>query len=178
MLAALVFAWGVSAAEPPAKKLAAKLELFAKADDKEMKILAKAPWSSRQMGPRTRFIRSADGAALVLGVAPDKAMDETVKKEATAFFAKAFKMDAIDWNKQMVLLVEAGQKNTGGYNVEITGLEIKDKVLTVKWKVNAPKPGSPVTQAITHPATMVLVERFEGEIKFDPPADKANEKDK
>ena len=173
MLAALVLALAAGVAEPPAKEPKEN-----KADDKGPKVLATAPWSSKQLVPRTGFIRSADGAALALGVAPDKAMDETAKKEATAFFAKVFKKDTIDWNKQMVLLVEAGQKNTGGYSVEITGREIKDKVLTVKWKLNAPKPGSPVTQAITHPAIVVLVERFDGEIKFDPPADKGKEKDK
>ncbi len=149
-----------------------------KADDKGPKILATAPWSSKQTAPRTVLIRSADGAAIALGVAPDKAKDEAVQKEATLFFAKTLKKDTIDWDKQMVLLVEAGQKNTGGYSVEVTGLEVKDKMLIVKWKVNAPKLDSIVTQAITHPATVVLVERFGGEIKFDPPADKPKDKDK
>jgi PrcB C-terminal len=86
--------------------------------------------------------------------------------------AKRFNVDTIDWSKQMILLVEAGQRKTGGFTVEIAAVEVKDKQLVVKWKVNEPKPGSAVTQETSHPTGAVLVERFDGfdgHVTFDPP---------
>src|SRR5581483_5545481 len=108
----------------------------------------------------------------------DKAKLADAQKEATEQLAKRFKLENIDWSKQMVVVATGGRKNTGGYGVEFTGLEVKDKTLTVKWKLNSPKPGSPVTQAITHPAAAALVERFDGEVKFDPAPPKGDGKDK
>jgi len=58
--------------------------------------------------------------------------------------------------------------------VDVTGLEVKDKTLTVKWKLNAPKGAA--TQAFTHPATVILIERFDDTVKFDPPAGKPDVK--
>ena len=58
--------------------------------------------------------------------------------------------------------------NTGGYSVTVNKLQADDKTLTVHWKLNTPKPGQPVTQAFTHPMQTLLVERFEGEVRFDP----------
>ena len=51
-------------------------------------------------------------------------------------------------------------------------LVTKDKTLTVHWNLNTPRPGSFVTQTLTHPAQAVLVDRFNGEVTFDPPAKK------
>jgi hypothetical protein len=51
-------------------------------------------------------------------------------------------------------------------------LPVKDGTLTVRWKLNSPPPGGIVTQVITYPAEMVLIERFAGTVKFDPPAKK------
>jgi hypothetical protein len=147
---------------------------------KELKIAATTVW--RQAGggatSQTTVIRTAEEAAIATGVAPEKAKDEVLQKEATEKLAKQFKVEGIDWTKQMVVVATAGRKNTGGYSVEFTGLEVKDKTLTVKWKVNGPKPGQPVTLAITHPAAAALIDRFEGEVKFDPAPPKSEDKDK
>jgi len=89
-----------------------------------------------------------------------------------------FKVDKIDWDKQMVVVATAGAKPTGGYRVEILGLEARDGTLTVKWKLHSPKPGSIVTQAFTHPGEAVLVEKFEGKVTFDPPAPKGGGEEK
>ena len=61
---------------------------------------------------------------------------------------------------------------------EILVLAVKGKVLTVKWKLTSPKPGSITPQIVTHPGQAVLAERFEGEVKFDPPAPKGGAKEK
>src|SRR5262249_15567416 len=101
---------------------------------------------------------------------------EDAEKQRTAELAKALKVDNIDWKTQMVVVVTGGVQKTGGYSVEVTGLKVKDKKLTVEWKLNTPKPGGFVTEALTHPARVVLVERFEGAVQFDPPAAKKEEK--
>jgi hypothetical protein len=87
---------------------------------------------------------------------------------ATASLAKSLKVDKIDWKKQMVIVISAGQKPTGGYSVEVKSLEVKDGKLVVNWKLNSPAPGSIVAQVITHPGLTILVDRFDGDVVFDP----------
>jgi hypothetical protein len=84
--------------------------------------------------------------------------------------AKKLKVESIDWKKHMVVVVSGGRQPTGGYSVEVKDLEIKDGKLIVHWKLNAPAPGSFVTQVITTPTLTILVDRFEGDVVFDPPA--------
>ncbi|MBI1915704.1 MAG: protease complex subunit PrcB family protein [Planctomycetes bacterium] len=74
-----------------------------------------------------------------------------------------FKLAVDDKTKEKQLKIQA---RGGGYSVEILGVEMKDKTLTVRWKLNSPGPDSIVTQAFTHPAQAVLVDTAEGEPKF------------
>ena len=89
-----------------------------------------------------------------------------------AALARVLKVESIDWKKQMVIFISGGTQRTGGYSVETKSLEIKDGKLIVHWKLNTPK--GIVTQALTHPTQALLVDRFEGDVVFDPtpPADK------
>jgi hypothetical protein len=139
-----------------------------KAEGKELKVLARGNWKSAGTKDQQQLvIRSADELAKATGQPAAKAAEE---------LAKAFRVESIDWKKQMVVVATGGTKRTGGYSVEITDLKVKDGVLTVHWKLNTPKPGSPLTQAITHPAQAVLAERFDGKTVFDPPAPKEEKK--
>jgi hypothetical protein len=136
--------------------------------DKRPKILARAPWQSNQLAPRTGDARNAMGAAIMLGAPFGKWNDKATQDEARAKFAKLFKKDKIDWNKEMVLLVEAGYRKAGGHGAEITGLEVKDDTLIVKWKVIEPKEGQPLSPPDSNPGVAVLVDYFKGPITFDP----------
>jgi hypothetical protein len=126
---------------------------------KELKVLARASWQLpvRDATPQQRVLRSEQELKAAIGNQADALL-------------KALKVDRIDWKTQMLILVSSGTRRTGGYSVEITQLDVRDNALTVHWKLNAPKPGQPVTQALTHPAQVLLVERFEGPVRFDPPA--------
>ena len=74
------------------------------------KILAKASWESNQLAARTGFIRDAKGAAALFEPFTTANWDDpATQKKATAKFAKVFKVDTIDWSKQMVFLAEAGR---------------------------------------------------------------------
>ena len=46
----------------------------------------------------------------------------------------------------------------------------------MKWKLNSPKQGQPVTLALTHPALTILVDKFEGKVRFDPDKPVGDEK--
>jgi hypothetical protein len=144
----------------------------------EVKILARAPWKPALKGgdPQQYVFRSAEELAKVSGL--DKPDGAEAQKKATEAAAKALKIDDIDWKRQMLLVVTGGMKRTGGYNVEITKIETADKVMTVHWRLNAPKAGSPVTQTITHPAQTALVERFDGKVVFNPPLAREGDKEK
>ena len=88
-----------------------------------------------------------------------------IKKAATANLAKELKVKDIDWTRQMVVVVSGGTQRSGGFRVEVTGLEIKDRMMTVKWKLHSPKGNA--TAAITHPAEVVLLPKFAGKVVFD-----------
>lgn len=63
----------------------------------------------------------------------------------------------INFKQHNVLILHLGQKNTGGYSIEIKNIKnVNDKV-TVNYKVNKPKPGEMVTMALTNPFTVVLI---------------------
>lgn len=122
----------------------------------EVKIHAKTP-ARIAAGPIV--IRSAEQLGKLQNTAPEK---------ATANAAKMLKVDSIDWSKQMIIVISGGTQRTGGYSVEVKSLEVKDASLIVHWKLNTPAPGSIVTQALTNPALSILVDRFEGDVQFDP----------
>jgi hypothetical protein len=122
----------------------------------ELKIRAKTPARLAQ-GPVV--IKSAEQLGKLQNMDADK---------ASAAAAKMLKVDAIDWTKQMLIVISGGTQRTGGYSVEAKSLEVKDGKLIVNWKLNTPGPGSIVTQALTNPALTILVDRFEGDVIFEP----------
>lgn len=148
-----------------------------KTKEKEMKVQARGFWraSSRPGGAAQQLvIRSAAEAAKASGVPADGKGQELASQR----LAQVFKVEKIDWDKQMVVVATAGAKPTGGYRVEVVSVAVKDGAVQVKWKLHSPKPGSIVTQAFTHPGEAVLVEKAEGKVVFDPPAPKGGDEEK
>jgi len=91
---------------------------------------------------------------------------EKMRADAKARYAKALKVDGIDFTKQMVVGVSGGVQPASG-RVEITRAETDagGKRLTVYWK---PHPAGKDERAtgIAHPAEVVLLDRFAGDIRF------------
>jgi hypothetical protein len=137
-----------------------------KPEGQEMKILGHAFW-------REPTQRGAEAKQFVIRSPEELTKAGNLTEEQ---LVKQFKVDKIDWKTQMIVVVTGGVKPTGGYSVEVESLNAKEKVLTVKWKLNSPKRGTFVPQIVTHPGQAVLTERFEGEVKFDPPAPKGGAK--
>jgi hypothetical protein len=90
-------------------------------------------------------------------------------EQITADFASRLKVDSIDWKKQMLVVIYGGEQPTSGYSVEMKSLEVKDGKLMVLWKLIPPAPDAIVAQSTTHPNLVILVDRFDGDIVFDPP---------
>jgi hypothetical protein len=135
-----------------------------KPEGKELKVFASSRWfTAGAKEPQQLVIRSAEELSKSRGHPTGKAAED---------LAKAFKVEAIDWKKQMVVVVSVGRMDTTGYSVEFTDLKVKDGVLTVRWRLNKKVGG----EAITYTAQAALVERFEGKVVFDPPAPKGEKK--
>ena len=53
------------------------------------------------------------------------------------------------------VIIKMGEKNTGGYSIEVVNVEINDKNANIYIKENNPDPTSTVTQAFTYPYVAV-----------------------
>ena len=136
------------------------------ADAKPTKIIARASWTHSPVDVKSP---GKDKVQLVLRTAAELAVAVPMA-EGRANLAKELKVKDIDWTKQMLVVVSGGTQRKGGFRVEVTGLEMKGETLTVKWKITPPK--GLATQALTHPAEVVLVPAFAGKVVFDPAKNK------
>ena len=139
------------------------LTAFAAVEDtgekaQEIKVYAKVPSG---MYRKTQVMRTEKELNLATPIGGKKY--DIVKKTAGIL-----RVDSIDLKKQMVIVVYGGEQRTGAHSVELKSLEVKDKKLVVHWKLNSPGPDDIVTQAITYPELVILVDRFDGEVVFDP----------
>ena len=67
----------------------------------------------------------------------------------------------IDLDQNNVLLMHLGQRNTGGYGIEIEKIYEKKNVLYIKTKEIKPAKGAMTTMALTNPFTIVLIPKKE-----------------
>lgn len=139
-------------------------------DARELKIIASAQDSQRaeNIGPvqLNEFggvvIRNAQDL-VIYSSKPDSANDPAVQKELQSELAKLLHVDAIDWSKQMVLAVR-GEPGTKADRIHFDSLRVEAKVLTVAWKVKQRPPHA----GTGTPIAVILIERFNGEVKFAP----------
>jgi hypothetical protein len=139
-------------------------------DARQMKIIAIAQDSSRAScigpvqleQPGSVVIRSAEELVALSGK-PSFAKDTAVQKEMEAELAKLLEVGGIDWNKHMALAIR-GEPGTKADRVHFDSLKVDGKILTVAWKVKQRPPhAGPGT-----PIALILIERFDGEVKFTP----------
>ncbi|MCP4191680.1 MAG: protease complex subunit PrcB family protein [Planctomycetaceae bacterium] len=76
------------------------------------------------------------------------------------------KLPPVDFTKQIVLAVFMGQQNTGGYQIEITGVKQTDKAVVVSVRTTSPPPDSFTTQALTQPYDLLVVKNPTKPVKF------------
>jgi len=149
------------------------LSLFAADGEQTVKVQASAPWT---YGKADVNAKAPDGKQIVIKSAADlvkavpawaqsDAKSDVVEKQASEALAKALKVKAIAWDKQMLVVVTAGTKRTGGHKVEVTDVKTKGDTMTVTYKVTPPK--GAVTQVFTHPGTVVLLPAHKGKVVFE-----------
>jgi len=129
-------------------------------DAKKLKPIATAKSDSRdgRLGPfeikrHGVAVRSAEELVMLSSEAKS-AKDPKVQKEMEAELAKLLKVDAIDWNKQMVIAVISEQ---------FESLTTDGKTLTATY---VPYKEPPSLTVPPTPKVLVLIDRVEGEVKF------------
>ncbi len=76
-----------------------------------------------------------------------------------AFGAKSWSKP-IDWDKEVLLVVERGECPTGGYTVDITGVSRPSpRALTVRVTTSDPAPGDFVAMVRTYPRAAAALDR-------------------
>jgi hypothetical protein len=76
-------------------------------------------------------------------------------------------MPTVDFSKQMVLAVFLGSRPSGGFGVQITGVQASGKDLVVQWVEMRPAPGMAAATVMTAPAHLVAVPQSEGAVRFE-----------
>jgi hypothetical protein len=158
--------------------LAGALGLWTQGD--KAKVLGQAEWGNvppepgaAGREPRCLAIRSQQELYRALGMPGDG----KTRMQLERFFTKAFNTKKVDFETRMLLLVTGGAQPSAGYRVEVTRVERsgEGQALRVYWKLHPPPPGQSVTQGPTHPAALVLLSRFNGEVSLEPPETVAEE---
>jgi hypothetical protein len=148
-------------------------------DEKELKIFKAAP-AVGKLGDVSRgaVYRNAGDLMIAMGAPPAAVRDPAnIERFGKMFATRMFMTDDIDWKKQMIVLVAAPRK-AAGYTIDVTKVTVKDKTATVHWKEKEVAKGDVPTATATIPAKLVLVERFDGDIQFDPPLKEEKKDDK
>jgi len=76
------------------------------------------------------------------------------------------KIPAVDFSKEMVVVATLGTKRTGGYTIEIEGVEAKGKTLNISVKKTSPPPDAMTIQALTAPFHFVAVPKSDLKPEF------------
>lgn len=82
------------------------------------------------------------------------------------FLALGFTRKDIDFSDTTILFVSFGEKNTGGYTIEIESIVDVGGRIHVQVVRMSPGPGCMVTQAFTHPFSLVATEKFTKDVVF------------
>jgi hypothetical protein len=72
----------------------------------------------------------------------------------------------VDFSREMVVGIFAGERETGGFQVEITVVERTASGLRVLYRVREPEPGAVLTQALTQPYHLIRLARDDGQVTF------------
>src|SRR5690554_1282038 len=75
--------------------------------------------------------------------------DRIATKEATP---------QINWNKNQVVLLSMGQRNTGGFSISVDRVVYGNSEILVYYKTTEPKVGEMVTQALTAPYVLFTID--------------------
>jgi hypothetical protein len=127
------------------------------------------PSAMRPLAESAHLFTSENGAAGEPGlrVVRDRAAWEAEWRALQAGFA-AGPAPAVDFARDMVVVVAAGEQSSGGHRVRVDGTSPgPDGALVVHVTRTAPGPGCMSTMAITSPVDVVRVPRAPGAVRAD-----------
>lgn len=78
---------------------------------------------------------------------------------------------SLDVAREMAVAVSLGERRTGGYRVEIVGVQPQERKLVVTYREITPAPDMMVTQALTTPWAVAVVPRSDLPVEPRPLAD-------
>lgn len=67
------------------------------------------------------------------------------------------KLVSVNFNTNDVVVVYQGQKNSGGYSIDVAEIHWENELLMVKTIETIPETGKPVTMAITNPYCITMI---------------------
>jgi hypothetical protein len=150
-VACLVTAWAILPAPLSAE------------DGKDLKPGAKIVMSPGPLvykAPRILVIRTAE-ELVAYSNKPLQSKDREVQQEISSALAKLFKVDAIDWNKQMVVGIMTGGGRGDSGNLAFNSFLLQGKSLTVHYT----GPAYPDHNCASL-SGLALIPRCEGQVKF------------
>lgn len=86
--------------------------------------------------------------------------------EANTKIKQLLNVKQLNFANQMILIIQGGECKSGGFKVVFEKFQSTGNSLQVLWKLQAPDADAFVTQALTYPSLVLLVENFKGEITF------------
>ncbi|HWI52979.1 MAG TPA: protease complex subunit PrcB family protein [Symbiobacteriaceae bacterium] len=76
------------------------------------------------------------------------------------FARPAVALPEVDWSREAVLVIDMGEQRTAGYGVSVVAVTRSAAgEVELQLEIRRPGPGSFVAQVITHPYTVVRVDR-------------------
>jgi hypothetical protein len=67
------------------------------------------------------------------------------------------KISATDVQKSNFVILNMGEKSSGGYSIAIESIKETDSTIIIKVKENSPEPDAMVTQGITYPFCVIKI---------------------
>lgn len=143
------------------------------AQGNEVKIQGHADWpfvplsdGGTENGPQHRVIRSQEELLRATGLPGDG----KTRLQLESFLKDAFQTKKVNFKRRMLVVVRGGVQRSAGCRVEVTKIEAdgQPKVMRVHWKLHAASSDQPEGRRLHYPATVVLIRRFDGEVKFEP----------
>lgn len=75
-------------------------------------------------------------------------------------FSAAVDLSGVNWEREIAVVVDMGEKPTGGYAVKVTGIDLAGaEQVFIDLHLTQPGPGDMVTQAFTHPHAVARIPR-------------------
>lgn len=71
------------------------------------------------------------------------------------------KLKTVDFNSKIILSLHLGTHNTGGFGIAVSNVQINGTTSYVTVNKTTPKPGEPVTMALTNPYCIVVIDKNE-----------------